>query len=108
MRGTAGKEPMMAKQQDAERERLARRYVWWREPEATLIDLPRLLCQIMAVGTARDYISARHIWGEAAFKDALGGALPGAMDGRSWAYWHRHYKLPRRPMPTRCFNEAAS
>ena len=59
--GTAGEEPMLAKQRDAERERLARRYVWWRKPEAALGDSPRLLCQIMAFGTARDYVSARRI-----------------------------------------------
>jgi len=99
---------MLTKQQDTEHERLARRYVWWQGPEATLSDLPHLLCQIMATGTARDYASARDIWGEPAFKDALCGALPGAMDGRSWAFWHRHFKLPERPLPTRCFDETAS
>ena len=93
---------------DEERERLVRRYVWWRGPDAALGDLPRLLCQIMAFGTARDYVAARCMWGEGAFKDALRGALPGAMDARSWAYWHRHFKLPERPMPTRCFDDAAS
>ena len=98
---------MRASRQDQERERLARRYVWWREPDAALHDLPRLLCQIMAFGTARDYVAARRIWGEAAFKDALRSALPGAMDARSWAYWHRHFNLPERPMPTRCFDETA-
>lgn len=98
---------MLAKQQDAERGRLARRYVWWQEPVAVLCDPPRLLCQIMAFGTARDYVAARNIWGEGAFRDALLGALPGAMDARSWAYWHRHFKLPERPMPKRCFDEAA-
>ncbi len=90
-----------------EQEKLARRYVWWRQPDATLGDLPRLLCQIMASGTARDCVAARRIWGETAFKDALRGALPGAMDGRSWAYWHRHFKLPARALPARCFDEAA-
>ena len=104
---TVGEEPMLAKQLDSEQARLARRYVWWREPTAALGDSPRLLCQIMAFGTARDYVTARNIWGEAAFKDALRGALPGAMDGRSWAYWHRHFKLPQRPLPARCFDEAA-
>ncbi len=98
---------MLAKRQDVEKERLARRSVWWREPEAALHDPPRLLCQIMAFGTARDYVAARQIWGEAAFKDALRDALPGAMDARSWAYWHRHFKLPERPLPARCFDEAA-
>ncbi len=92
---------------DEERARLARRYVWWREPAAALGDPPRLLRQIMAFGTARDYVAARRIWGEAAFKDALRTAPPGAMDARSWAYWHRHFKLPEPALPARCFDEAA-
>ncbi len=54
---------MRAKQQKDERERLARRYVWWQEPGAALGDVPRLLCQIMAFGTARDYVAARREWG---------------------------------------------
>ncbi len=62
---------MQAKQQKDERERLARRCIWWREPGAALSDLPGLLCQIMALGTAGDYVAARHLWGEAAFTDAL-------------------------------------
>ena len=99
---------MLATRREEERERLARRYVWWREPKAGLGDLPHLLCQIMALGTARDYVAARRNWGEAAFKDALRSARPGAMDERSWVYWHRHFELPERPMPTRCFDETAS
>ncbi len=99
---------MLAKRQDVEKERLAHRYVWWREPDAALHDPPRLLCQIMALGTARDYVAARQIWGEAAFKAVLRGALPGAMDERSWVFWHRHFGLPERALPTRCFDEAAS
>ncbi len=74
---------MRAKRQDEEQERLARRYVWWQEPDAALGDVPRLLCQIMAFGTARDYVAARRVWGEGAFKDALRTARPGALDERS-------------------------
>ena len=91
-----------------EQTRLARRYAWWKEPGAALDDLPRLLCQIMASGTAEDYVVARRLWGEAAFKGALLNALPGAMDGRSWAFWHRHFGLQLRALPKRRFHEAAS
>ncbi len=99
---------MLAQQQDTEHERLARRYVWWQETEATLVDLPRLLCQIMAFGTAQDYVAARRIWGEAAFMDALRGALPGAMDVRSWVFWHRYFELPPCAVPKRHFDDAVS
>ncbi len=99
---------MRAKQQKDERERLARRYVWWREPGAALGDVPRPLCQIMASGEAQDYVAARREWGEAAFKDALRTARPGALDERSWVFWHRHFGLPERTLPTRHFDDALS
>ena len=99
---------MRAKRRDEERERLARRYVWWMEPDAALGDLPRLLCQIMAFGTAGDYVAARCEWGEGAFKDALRSARPGALDERSWVFWHRHFGLPERALPKRHFDDALS
>ncbi len=99
---------MQAKQQKTERQRLARRYVWWMEPDAALRDLPGLLCQIMASGTVQDYVAARREWGEAAFKDALRTARPGAMDERSWMFWHRHFELPPCALPKRHFDDAAS
>ena len=99
---------MQAKQQKDERERLARRYVWWMDPDAALGDPPRLLCQIMAFGTARDYVAARRLWGEGAFKDALRTARPGALDERSWVFWHRHFELPPCALPKRHFDDALS
>ncbi len=99
---------MQAEQQKDEQQRLARRYVWWMDPEAALHDLPRLLCQIMAFGTARDYVAARRLWGEAAVKDALQRARPGALDERSWVFWHRQFGLPERALPKRQFDDAAS
>ncbi len=99
---------MQATQQKDEQQRLARRYVWWMDPEAALRDPPRLLCQIMAFGTARDYVAARREWGEGAFKDALRTARPGALDERSWVFWHRHFELPPCALPKRQFDDALS
>ena len=100
---------MQAEQQkDGERERLARRYVWWMDPDAVLRDPPRLLCQIMTFGTARDYVAARRLWGEGAFKDALRTARPGALDERSWVFWHRYFELPPGALPKRHFDDALS
>ena len=82
---------------------LARRYVWWQPPEQTLEDLGHLLCQIMNLGTARDYVAARRLWGEQSFRAALLNAQPGAMSERSWHFWHLHFGIPERPMPKRRF-----
>jgi hypothetical protein len=83
--------------------RLAERYVWWLEPAETLREPPILLRQILRLGTADDYVAARHAWGEAAFKSALVTAPPGALDKRSWMFWHRHYHLRAKAFPRRRF-----
>ncbi len=87
-------------------EALARRYVWWQDFGVTLQDVPHLLCQIMHLGTARDYVAARSCFGEEAFRQALLSAGPEAMDERSWGFWHIYFRLPMRPMPKRSFGEA--
>ena len=84
-------------------ERLAARYVRWQPPEVTLAEPTVLLWQIMKMGTAKDYILARAHWGEAAFRRALADAQPGALDERSWVFWHRHFRLTARPFPRRSF-----
>ena len=84
-------------------EALARRYVWWQSPSQTLADSAKLLCQILNIGTAEDYLAALEIWGEQAFRDALRNALPGALDDRSWAFWHRYYGMEIPPPPRRSF-----
>jgi hypothetical protein len=84
-------------------ERLARRYLWWKAPKDAVRERQALLCQILKLGTAEDYVLARDLFGEQAFKDALLRAEPGAIDERSWAFWHRHYRLPMRPYPRRSF-----
>jgi hypothetical protein len=85
-------------------EHLARRYVWWRPPAETLARPAKLLRQILATGTAEDYVLARDTWGEAALKEALLTAGPGEVDERSWVFWHRHFGLEERPYPRRTFN----
>jgi hypothetical protein len=82
---------------------LAERYVWWQEPTETLRTPPTLLRQILRLGTEDDYLAARGYWGEAAFKRALVDASPGALDARSWIFWHRHYHLKSKPFPRRHF-----
>jgi hypothetical protein len=82
---------------------LAARYVWWQPVEATLREPLPLLWSVLKIGTAEDYVALRELVGEAALIDALRRAPPGAIDERSWVFWHRHFGLPEAPLPTRRF-----
>lgn len=92
-----------SKNQPLPKERLAKRYVWWQDPRETLQDIPYLLCKIMHLGTVEDYLAAIEYFGKDSFIRALVNALPGAMDERSWNFWHLHYHLPLKPFPKRSF-----
>jgi hypothetical protein len=82
---------------------LAARYVWWQTPTQTLRTPRLLLRQILRLGTEDDYVLARKHWGTPAIKRALVSAPPGALDERSWAFWHRHFHLKPQPLPRRRF-----
>ena len=78
----------------AEARRLARTYVWWQEPETTLADPRRLLCQILKLGRPEDYVTAEQLWGREALRQALMNARPGEIDPKSEQYWRLHFGLP--------------
>jgi hypothetical protein len=85
----------------AEAERLARTYVWWQEPAATLADPRKLLRQILRLGRPEDYVVAERIWGEAALRCALVEALPGEIDRKSEHFWRLRFVLNESPRPER-------
>lgn len=84
-------------------EALAARYVWWQPVTETLAERRKLLCAIMRLGTAADYVVARDLFGEAAFAEALRAAGPGDLDERSWYFWHRHFGREPGRYPQRRF-----
>jgi hypothetical protein len=82
--------------------RIARRLLWWQPPEVSLQQPKRLLAQVMTLGAWEDVCTARRIFGEEAFKEALREAPPGVFDARSWTYWHSVFRwLPVPPLPQR-------
>lgn len=81
---------------------LARRMIWWKEPEEALRYPARLLAQVMSLGTWDDVQLARRLWTREEFVAVLKAAPPGVFDHRSWAYWHRVLKVePLPPLPQR-------
>jgi hypothetical protein len=53
---------------DPAAQRLARVYVWWQPAETTLADPRKLLCQILRLGRAEDYLEAERLWGVEALR----------------------------------------
>ena len=77
----------------AEATRLARTYVWWQDPEVTLADPRRLLCQVLKLGRPEDYVAAEELWGREELRRALLEARPGEIDPKSERFWRLHFGL---------------
>ena len=68
---------------------VARRVIWFDEPEETLKRPVRFLTYVMRYGTESDLIILERAGvGLPEFKEALAEAPAGIMDRRSWDYWH--------------------
>jgi len=81
---------------------VARRVIWFDEPEQALADPIRFLSYLMTYGTLNDIAVVRHYLDLADFRDALDRAPPGIIDERSWAYWNAMTgRYPAPPMPRR-------
>ena len=87
--------------------RVARRVIWFDEPERALADAARFLAHVMVFGTVGDLIALDGIVGKEEYRQALDQAPPGLFDPRSWAYWNLICgRRPAPPLPVR-FDGAA-
>ncbi len=77
--------------------KVARRVVWFKEPEEALADPLHFLAHVMTYGTVEDLKAVRGIIGEDDFCEVLDNPPPGIFDKRSWAYWN--LKCGRQPTP---------
>ena len=81
---------------------VARRVVWFEEPEESLRDENRFLAYLMTYGTLEEVLIARKYFSDETFASALRNAPPGIFDIRSWTYWNLHYgRDPVPPLPQR-------
>jgi hypothetical protein len=77
---------------------IARRYAWWSEPERTLADnMPRLVAQVMEMGTWEDAHALLDIVGAHAFRSVLHQPPPGVFSPKSWVFWHRRLGMGEAP-----------
>ena len=81
---------------------VARRVMWFEEPERALADPLQFLAHVMVFGTREDLQVLRGIVGKDDYRAVLEHAPPGIFDARSWAYWHLVCgRRPTPPLPVR-------
>ena len=78
-------------------EAVARRVIWFEEPDEALADPIRFMAYAMASATHEDMKVLRRYVSDGDFREALDKAPPGIIDARSWAYWNS--KMGRYPAP---------
>lgn len=76
---------------------VARRVVWFEEPEQALSDPVRFIAYAMAYASHGDMRSIRRHLTDDDLREALDNAPPGIIDPRSWSYWN--LKVGRYPAP---------
>jgi len=77
---------------------VARRVVWFKEPEETLRDATHFLAYAMRYGSDEDISSlSRAGIGLKQLGEVLDNAPPGIFDARSWNYWN--LKCGRKSVP---------
>jgi hypothetical protein len=93
----------------SEIEAIARRVIWFEEPEQAIAIPARFLAYAMTYGDHRDMsIICRYLTDDD-LREALDNAPPGIFDARSWAYWNvKLGRYPTPPMPKRRFQETTT
>jgi hypothetical protein len=76
---------------------IAKRVVWFEEPEQSLRDPVRFLSYAMTYALHEDMSFIRRFVSDDELREVIANAPPGIIDPRSWAYWH--LKLDRYPAP---------
>jgi hypothetical protein len=85
-----------------ETEAVARRVIWFEEPEKALSDPVRFLAYAMTYATHEDLRIIRCYVTDDEFREALNQAPAGIIDPRSWAYWNARFgRYPAPPLPER-------
>lgn len=91
----------------AELLRIARKVVWYDEPEETLRDPKTFLAHLMVYGSPEDVKAVeRYIPGEE-FRKVLEDAPAGVFSGEAWTRWHERFGMNVPPLPRRRFPDGS-
>ena len=78
--------------------RLAAKYVWWTPPNVVVSEeVPRLVANVMELGTWEDASTLIECVGTGPFMDVLRSPPAGVVSDRSLAFWH--YRLGGQGTP---------
>ena len=82
--------------------KVARRVVWFKEPEEALSEPVHFLAHVMTYGTVEDLKVLLGVAGVEEFREVLENAPAGVFDAKSWAYWNlKCGRVPYPSLPTR-------
>lgn len=88
---------------------VARRIIWFEEPEKALADPVRFMAYAMTYAHHEDMRVIRQLVSDDEIRQALDTAPPGIIDPRSWAYWNlKMGRFPPPPLPKRTFDGSRS
>ena len=84
---------------------LARRTVWFKNPEEALHYAAHFIAHVLTYGLHEDVAILRRYVTDDDLREALRQAPPGIFDIRSWHYWHLVLECyPPPPLPQRRFS----
>lgn len=84
---------------------IARRVIWFEEPQQALADPVRFVAYAMTYGDDADMRVIRQYLSDDDLREAIERAPAGIFDPRSWAYWNLKLgRYPTPPMPERTFS----
>jgi hypothetical protein len=76
---------------------VARRLIWWKEPEEALRGRSRLIAQIMVYGDLEDTQAMLRAFSRDELLQVLDSPPPGVFTDRAWSFWHVYLnKEPRQ------------
>jgi hypothetical protein len=79
----------------------ARKYIWWKTPEESLLYPRMVLAQVMNIGVWDDLCRMIEFFAESELEDVLDHAEIGQFNGRSWSFWNYRLRGEVPPMPKR-------
>ena len=87
--------------------RIARKVVWYDQPEQTLAHLDTFLAHLTVYGSSTDVAVARQYLPAEEFQRVLENAPAGLFTTEVWQKWHEQLGMPVQPLPSRRFPDGS-